>query len=107
MGRKSKEEGTYVYVWLIHFEVQQKLPQHYKATTLQIKKKKKTSLQTCTNAINHLIAEDKWMYFLRETNAYFLYYMSDDSKEKLPTFKFHFYHLLTMQSRVSNPSVPY
>ena len=25
MGRKSKEEGVYVYVWPIHFAVQQKL----------------------------------------------------------------------------------
>ena len=25
MGRKSKEDDTYVYVWLIHFGVQQKL----------------------------------------------------------------------------------
>ena len=25
MGRKFKEEGIYVYVWLIHFSVQQKI----------------------------------------------------------------------------------
>ena len=25
MGRKSKEEGIYIYVWLTHFAVQQKL----------------------------------------------------------------------------------
>ena len=35
MGRKSKEEGIDVYVWLIHLAVQQKLTQHCKATILQ------------------------------------------------------------------------
>ena len=40
MGRKSKEEGMYVHMWLIHFAVQQKLTQHCKATVLQFKKKK-------------------------------------------------------------------
>ena len=39
MGRKSKEEGMYVHMWLIHFAVQQKLTQHCKATVLQFKKK--------------------------------------------------------------------
>ena len=38
MGRKSKEKGIYVYVWLIHFAVEQKLMQHCKATILQFKK---------------------------------------------------------------------
>ena len=38
MGRKSKKEGIYVYIWLIHFAVQQKLTQQCKATTLQYKK---------------------------------------------------------------------
>ena len=33
MGRKSKKQGIYVYVYLIHFAVQQK--QHCKATILQ------------------------------------------------------------------------
>jgi len=37
MGRKSKEEGIYVHMWLIHFAVQQKLTPHYKATILQYK----------------------------------------------------------------------
>ena len=37
MGRKSKEEGICIYMWLIHFAVQQKLT-HYKATILQFKK---------------------------------------------------------------------
>ena len=41
MGRKSKEEGIYVHVQLIHFAVQQKLTQHWKATILQKKCKKK------------------------------------------------------------------
>ena len=72
-----------------------------------LKKKKRLHCKLVQNAINHLIAEDKWIYLLRESNAYFLYYISDDSKEKLSGFKFHFYHFLTMQSRVSNPSVPY
>ena len=40
MGRKSKEEGMYVHMWLIHFAVQQKLTQHCKATVLQFKKKR-------------------------------------------------------------------
>ena len=35
MGRKPKRERIYVYVWLIHFVVQQKLKQHCKATILQ------------------------------------------------------------------------
>ena len=30
----------YTYVWLIHFATQQKLTQQYKATILQLKKKK-------------------------------------------------------------------
>ena len=32
------KEGIYVYVWLIHFSVQQKLTQHCKATKFQLKK---------------------------------------------------------------------
>ena len=44
MGRKSKKEGICVYVWLIHFAVQQKLTQQCKATILQKKKNcKKTT----------------------------------------------------------------
>ena len=38
VGRRSKEEGLYVYEWLIHFAVQQKLTQHCKATIYQLKK---------------------------------------------------------------------
>jgi hypothetical protein len=38
MGRKSKKEGICIYMWLIHFAVQQKLT-HYKATILQFKKR--------------------------------------------------------------------
>ena len=33
MGRKLKEEGIYVYTWLMHFAVQQKLTQRCKATS--------------------------------------------------------------------------
>ena len=42
MGGRSRREGIYIfiYVWLIHFIVQQKLTQHYKATVPQLKKKK-------------------------------------------------------------------
>ena len=39
MGRKSKEEGIYVYIQLNHSVVQQKLTQHGNATTLQEKEK--------------------------------------------------------------------
>ena len=35
MRRKSKREGIYAYVWLIHFDVQKKIAQHCKATVLQ------------------------------------------------------------------------
>ena len=35
MGRKSKKEGTCVYVEVTHFAVQQKLTQHWKATVQQ------------------------------------------------------------------------
>ena len=37
MGRKSKKEGMYVYIQLIHFAVQEKLTQHCKATPLHLK----------------------------------------------------------------------
>ena len=41
MGGRSRREGIYIfiYMWLIHFIVQQKLTQHYKATIPQLKKK--------------------------------------------------------------------
>ena len=35
VGRRSRREGIYVYVELIHFIVQQKLTQHCKAIILQ------------------------------------------------------------------------
>ena len=35
MGSKSKKEEIYVYIWLIHFAVQQKATQHYKAIIFQ------------------------------------------------------------------------
>ena len=35
MGGRSKKEGIYVYIWLIHFVVQQKLTQHCKVIILQ------------------------------------------------------------------------
>ena len=39
VGRKFQREGIYVYLWLLHFVVQQKLIQHCKAIILQLKKK--------------------------------------------------------------------
>ena len=42
MGRKRKREGIHVYIQLIHFTVQHKLPQHYKAILSQLKKKRET-----------------------------------------------------------------
>ena len=36
-GEPPKREGLYVYGWLIHFPIEQKLNQHYKATTLPTK----------------------------------------------------------------------
>jgi len=44
MGRKPKREGIHVYVWLIHFAMQQKLTQHFKAyipIKINLKKKKR------------------------------------------------------------------
>ena len=35
MGRKSKEEGIYEYLWLIHFTVYLRLGQHCKATIIK------------------------------------------------------------------------
>ena len=35
VGRKSKNQGIYVYIQLIHFSIQQKLTQHCEATILQ------------------------------------------------------------------------
>ena len=37
VGGRSKREGTYVYLWLIHVDVWQKPAQYCKAVTLQIK----------------------------------------------------------------------
>ena len=39
MGRKSKKQGIYVYMWLSDFAVQQKRTQHCQATILQLKNK--------------------------------------------------------------------
>ena len=46
MGRKSKEEGMYVYMWLIHLTLQQKLTQHCKAAILQQQQKISSSYRT-------------------------------------------------------------
>ena len=45
LGKKSKEEGIYVCVWLIYFAVEQKLTQHSKATILQTNQNKTKILQ--------------------------------------------------------------
>ena len=42
MGGSSRGKGLYVYIKLIHFIVQQKLAQHFKAIILQFKKKKRS-----------------------------------------------------------------
>ena len=38
VGGKVKKEGTYVHLWLIHVDVEQKSTQHCKAIILQLKK---------------------------------------------------------------------
>ena len=43
VGVRFKREGTYVYLWLIHVDVQQKTTKFCKAITLQLKKLKKHS----------------------------------------------------------------
>ena len=50
-GRQSKREGMCVYIQLIHFIVQQKLTQHYKAIKPQKinLKKRIASLGSCGN----------------------------------------------------------
>ena len=40
-GGRFKGEGTYVYLWLIHVDVWQKLTKFCKAIILQLRKKKK------------------------------------------------------------------
>ena len=52
MGGKSKEEGIYVYMWLIHFAVQEKLTQHCKPTILQLKKTKNKTTATTKSVVN-------------------------------------------------------
>ena len=37
VGERLKGKGVYVYIWLIHDVVQQKLTQHFKAVILQFK----------------------------------------------------------------------
>ena len=37
-GRGVQDSGTYVYPWLIHVNVSQKLPQHYKVASIKINK---------------------------------------------------------------------
>ena len=39
LGGRLQREGIYVYIWLIHFVVEQKLTQHCKAIICQLKKK--------------------------------------------------------------------
>ena len=49
MGKKSKKEGIYVYIQLIHVVVQQKLPQYDKTAILQFKKKKERKTKQAEN----------------------------------------------------------
>ena len=49
-GGRSKREGIYVYIHLIHFVVQQKLTQHCRVTIPQFKKKKNTSFPGDSNS---------------------------------------------------------
>ena len=44
VGGRSKREGLYVYIWLIHFIAQQKITQHYKAATPQWNKERRKPL---------------------------------------------------------------
>ena len=55
MGRKLKEERVYVYVWLIHFAVRQKLVQRCKAI-LQKKLKKKTKQQYVAHSGDRMVS---------------------------------------------------
>ena len=41
MRKESSKECIYVYAWLIHFSVQQKLTQHCKSNIFQQQQKKK------------------------------------------------------------------
>ena len=65
MGRKSKKEGIYVNIWLIHFAIQQKLI-HYKATILQWKKKKwntKSKQKRINQSSKNLVERTVWLIF--------------------------------------------
>ena len=46
----------YTYAWLIHFATQQKPTQQYRATILQLKKKKKTYFAIFVNVNTSYIA---------------------------------------------------
>ena len=46
MGRKSKEEGIYEYIWLINFAVQKQLTNQCKAVILQWREERKVSQRT-------------------------------------------------------------
>ena len=48
----GKREGTYVYSWLIHVVVRQKLIQHCKAI-IQLKINFKSHYKFCTNILQH------------------------------------------------------
>ena len=57
VGGRPQSEGTYVYIQLIHFVVQQKPIQQYKANILQFKKKDGSKKQTSNKqySSHHLI----------------------------------------------------
>ena len=61
VGRKSKKERIYVYMWPIHFATQQKLTQHPKATILQKKvNKNKAKVNTKKKKFFFLINVHLW-----------------------------------------------
>ena len=55
VGGRLNREGTYIYIWLINFVVQQKLAQHCEAIILQFKKrerkKKKKEFEESRNRV--------------------------------------------------------
>ena len=56
VGGRSKREGIYVYIQVIHFIAQQKLTQHCKAIILRLKKKEEILLNKCPMSISDLIS---------------------------------------------------
>ena len=55
MRGRSKREGIYVYIQMIHFVIQQKVTQHCKATIPQLKKKKEEEKEGNRNTHTHIM----------------------------------------------------